>query len=473
MSPIRRLMITAAVGLLSATVVATQAMAQAGTGCGAGGLAPTECGLGGQLRGQIGDGLPLPISIAPAQGGSGSLAVSGPFTAITIQSAPATMSGLPLVGKGLGQPGQIRPTPSATIMQTTGAAPRALTLAPGAFHYGGQPQGSIGVNVVNFAVFAVHTNLTYDTPHPGTTKLGAAAVTFSGAAIPTAAANVLSAGGRVGAATVTYYANATTAGPGSPTNNYGGPATAPTAMAGNGGTVDVNGVARFTATGNQFGGQSIGRAIGKAKVYFNGVPLVQATDLPCKVTATPGQGTTAQGPLVPFNTGTDCVFSLSIVDLTISDATVGVAGGAFGGLTEGSAFTTTKGVFTGTIGFNGTIIGQNNPVMNGTGMNIPFTGQGNRAVGFPLTTGKLSITVTQVQGGTSEMFIRTGVDARDAGGNGVVALVTGSMTARDISGGNANRTWITLEIPEPSAIMAAGVALLALGGCHRFSRRRA
>ena len=38
----------------------------------------TQCGLGGQLRGQIGDGLPLPISIAPAR--------TGPFVDITIQS---------------------------------------------------------------------------------------------------------------------------------------------------------------------------------------------------------------------------------------------------------------------------------------------------------------------------------------------------------------------------------------------------
>ena len=46
------------------------------------------------------------------------------------------------------------------------------------------------------------------------------------------------------------------------------------------------------------------------------------------------------------------------------------------------------------------------------------------------------------------------------------------MTARDISGGNANRTWITLEIPEPSAISAASAGLFVLIGCHRMVRRR-
>jgi hypothetical protein len=302
-------------------------------------------------------------------------------------------------------------------------------------------------------------------------------VTKGSAAIPTANANVLKAGGRIGAPTVSYFAGATDtmASPSNnPTNNYGNgvpPTNIQTAMAGNGAVPPVNGIARFTSTGTQFGGQAHGRAIGTAKVYFNGKPLDPGTQLPCKVTATPAEGTNAQGTFVPFVTGGPCEFSLSIVDLTISDATVGVAGGQFGGETSGSAYETSTGVFTGTIGFNGTIIGQGIPVTN-AGANIPFTGQGNQAVGMPLTTGMLSVTVTQVQGGTSEMFIRTGTDARTAAGNGVVALVTGSMTARDISGGNSNRTWITLEIPEPSAIFAASAGLFALFGMHRLARRR-
>ncbi|MEO1936560.1 MAG: hypothetical protein ABGX04_17440, partial [Myxococcales bacterium] len=57
------------VAFLAPIVFASTASAQAGVAC-----AGTSCGLGGQIRGQIGDGLPLPISIAPAQGGSGSLA---------------------------------------------------------------------------------------------------------------------------------------------------------------------------------------------------------------------------------------------------------------------------------------------------------------------------------------------------------------------------------------------------------------
>jgi len=465
---LRNKLVIVMVAFLAPFIFASTATAQAGAAC-----SGTVCGLGGQIRGQIGDGLPLPISIAPAGGGSGAAATQGPFTGITILAAPAfPLGALDFVGLGLGQQGQLKPTAGATIMQTTapGTGPRQLTIAPGAFAYDqANPRGSIGVVNFNVAVFAVQTDLQYNAPHPGTTLLGAAAVTQeSGGAIPTPDANVYKAGGRVGAATVSYYAGATANG--DINTNFG--ATIPqTAMAGAGNTPPINGIARFTSTGNQFGGQAIGRANGTAKVFFNGFPLDPAVDLPCKVTATAAEGTNAQGGFVPFNTGPDCQFSLSIVDLTASNATVGVAGGKFGGLAVQTAYTTPSGVFTGTIGFNGTLIGTGAAVTV-VGAGIPFTGQAGQAVGVPLTTGMLSLTVTDVVGATSEMFVRTGIDARDSGGNGVVQLVTGSLTARDISGGNANRTWITMEIPEPSAILAASAGLFALFGCHRLVRRR-
>ena len=465
----RNMLAISMAAFLAPMMIASTASAQAGAAC-----SGTSCGLGGQIRGQIGDGLPLPISFAPAQGGSGSMEFVGPFTAITIQGTGPS-------GKGLGQTGQVKPTVAATIMQTTPTAgPRQLTLAPGVFHYGAQPQGSVGVVALNIAVFAVQTNLTYDVPHPGTTKGGLAAITQENSGpIPTGTlANKFFAGGRVGAPIVSFYANATTAGPGSPTNNFGQTGIAVPAN-GQGGLDDINGLARFTATGNQFGGQSIGRAMGTAKVYFNQLPgglpggnLVPSVDLPCKVTATALMGTSANPAIgsafVPFETGTDCQFALSIVDLTGSDATVGIAGGRFAGIGVGTAFTTPSGYRTGTIGFNGTILGSNGPIAPA----VPLTGQGNKGVGFPMTTGMLSVTVDLVVGVTSEMFVRTGTDMRDAAGNGVVALVTGSLTARDISSGNANRTWITLEIPEPSAILAASAGMFALFGCHRLARRR-
>jgi len=392
----------------------------------------TVCGLGGQLRAQIGEGLPLPISIAPAQ--------TGPFADITIQTAPATPSGLPLIGQGLGQEGQIKPTSMATIMQTTAAPhaaktgnPRAITAPPGLFQYDRLTEGSIGVVAFNNAVFAVQTNLIYDNPHPGTDA--------NGNPVPGLGASAMySAGGRSGLPTVTFCAGATgTLGTRSPDNNWLGACTDP----GNG--IGINGLARFTKTANQFGGAGAGRTTGTAKVYFNkdGLALI---NLPC----------------------TGCEFQLS----EGSPQSTAVFGGAFGGTAMNPAFQTPTGVYTGTVGFNGTILGVGNAVTV-AGAGIYFTGQAASSVGFPNTTGRLTISVTSVLPGEPvEIFKRTGIDARDANGNGVVAMVTGAMSARSISKGNANRGWVTYEIPEPSSILAASAGLLALFGCNRLARRR-
>ena len=165
---------------------------------------------------------------------------------------------------------------------------------------------------------------------------------------------------------------------------------------------------------------------------------------------------------------TGCEFQISTVVLPLTP----VAGATFGETVMIPAFYTPTGVYTGTVGFNGTIIGVGDPVTI-AGVGIPFTGQAATSVGFPWTTGRITISVTDViPGEPVEIFIRTGTDARDANGNGVVALNTGAMSARNISKGNANRTWVTLEIPEPSAIFAASAGLFALFGCHQLVRRR-
>ena len=465
----RNLLAISTISFLATTLMVDSASSQAGSAC-----SGTSCGLGGQIRYHIGGDRPLPISSSGAFGP----ATSGPFTAITMITSVAAyrfQTALPVVGQGLGVHGKIKPTPSATIMQTTapGTGPRGLTLAPGAFHYGGHPPGSIATAQNWITRLAVQTDLSYDIPHPGTTKLGAAAVTQeSGGPIPTGTmANKLYAGGRVGAATVSFYADATANG--TVGTNFGA-TVAPTPMAGEAGTPPINGVARFLATGSQFGGQIIGRAVGSVKVFSNLTgQLSRSFDLPCKVTATPLSGTTRQlGSVVPFKTGPQCRFTRSIRNLTASDATVLVEGAAFNALATKPAYATPTGVFTGTIGFNGTILGTGAPV-TAAGVGIPFTRDARQTVGLPYTTGRLSITVTGVDNFFgSEMFVRTGTDARDAAGNGVVALVSGSMTARDISGGNANRVWMTIEVPEPSAILGAAAGLFALFGCHRLARRR-
>ena len=71
----RNTLALALMALLAPLIFVGSASAQAGLAC-----LGTVCGLGGQIRKQIGRGLPLPISIAPAR--------SGPFSAVTIQTAP-------------------------------------------------------------------------------------------------------------------------------------------------------------------------------------------------------------------------------------------------------------------------------------------------------------------------------------------------------------------------------------------------
>jgi hypothetical protein len=411
------------------------ASAQAGLAC-----SGTVCGLGGQARGQIGDGLPLPISIAPYY--------LGEFVDITIQTQPATPNGLPLVGKGLGQAGQVKPAPDATIMQTTAAPhaakagnPRALTLAPGVFHFQ-EDEGSIGVLGFNQAVFAVQTNLIYDGPHPGTTGGTTADPGYPFAGVPVTGipfvggSAMISAGGRSGGSVVSFCAGQT----GTPDNNFNGNCTAPADGIG------INGLARFTKTRNQFGGGGTRtRVLGTAKVYFNKNGLNLA-DVPC---AGPG-----------------CEFQISL-----GSPPSAVVGGAFGITQMNPAFQTPTGVYTGAVGFNGTIISVGNAVTV-AGAGIPFTGQAATSVGMPGTTGLLTLSVTSVVGATPEIFARSGVDARDANGNGVVAIVGGSMSARSISLGNANPSWLTYEIPEPSAIFGTAAGLFALVGCHQLVRRR-
>ncbi len=426
---IRNRLAIALMTFLVPVAFAGTASAAAGDAC-----AGTVCGLGGQLRAQIGFQLALPISIAPAG--------SGPFTRITMQTQPATANGLPLRGNGLGQPGQIKPTALATIMQTTAMLhtefdPRKITLPVGNAGFDALVvgEGSIGVVAVNAAVFAVQTNLVFDNPHPGTDGFGNPVSVPGGGG-----SRQLSADGRKGGPTVTFCMGS--GGPGGNINNNFNNACITPA---DGDFDGINGIVRYTKTKNQFGGVSTGRTLGTVKVFFNKDSLL-LNQLPC----------------------TGCEFQISEVPVP----TKAVFGGPFGTTVMNAAFTTPSGVYTGTVGFNGTILNIGNLVTM-AGVGIPFTGQAATSVGFPLTTGKITISVTAVFPGEDfEIFRRTGTDARDANGNGVVALNAGTMSARFISKGNANRTWVTLEIPEPSAIFAASAGLFALFGCHQLVRRR-
>jgi len=73
----------------------------------------------------------------------------------------------------------------------------------------------------------------------------------------------------------------------------------------------------------------------------------------------------------------------------------------------------------------------------------------NTESGFPFTTGMLTISAMSAKG-APEKFVISGGDTRSAGGNGVLQLVSGSLSTRTLSGPNANRQWVRLILADYS-----------------------
>jgi hypothetical protein len=96
----------------------------------------------------------------------------------------------------------------------------------------------------------------------------------------------------------------------------------------------------------------------------------------------------------------------------------------------------------------------------------------------PWTTGQVIIANPAAAGGP-ETFTLTGKDSRTNGGNGVIQMVAGSVSARIASGANANRGWVRLILsPNGAAVpsmsmpgLVATVALMLLGFGYATRRR--
>ena len=101
-----------------------------------------------------------------------------------------------------------------------------------------------------------------------------------------------------------------------------------------------------------------------------------------------------------------------------------------------------------------------------------MTGLTNMAAstGYPWTTGMLTL-AAPAAGGGGELFMITGMDTR-VGGVGAIQLVTGTLSRRTVTGPNANRAWLRLAIPEPSATLGTLGALGMLALCHALARKR-
>jgi hypothetical protein len=93
------------------------------------------------------------------------------------------------------------------------------------------------------------------------------------------------------------------------------------------------------------------------------------------------------------------------------------------------------------------------------------------ATGFPWTTGRVAISVPAALGG-KEAFTITGMDSR-VNGVGGISLVSGALSNRHLTGANASRGWLRLNLPEPAAALGAGAAIAALAICHGLARRHA
>jgi hypothetical protein len=98
--------------------------------------------------------------------------------------------------------------------------------------------------------------------------------------------------------------------------------------------------------------------------------------------------------------------------------------------------------------------------------------------GFPWTTGMLTIVATAA-GGAGETWQLTGRDGRNATGAGVIQMVSGALSTRNLVGDNANRGWVKLVLSKaPHGVpalsppaLAATAALMLLAAGYAMRRR--
>jgi hypothetical protein len=356
--------------------------------------AKTVHSLTGNARGQIGDGLPIPIGFTPAP-----------------------------VGKIKAQPG-------ATVQQTLGPDPKALAIGDNAFTYGVLNPSTraqvIGVYGANNILFQVMTNLSF----PGAANAGTS----------------FKAGGRSGAATVTYCPGQAVPNPIPSTWN-------PTCGSPTQGS--INGLIRYKKTANQFGGAGaqapVGGSANVAIVVGSGPNVPGGAN--CKAG---GPGCLAQfGKAAPYPTaGNGAPWGWA-------GSTPGTAPGPASGVAKVNA--ATNGTITNVISITG-------------GLGAPNTAT---TFGAPWTTGMITVQANLAQGGP-ETLVLTGADNR-VSGVGTLSLVAANVSARTVTGPNANRGWLNMTIgagiPATPAIPPGGLAaiagLLTLAGGYVVRRRQA
>jgi len=151
------------------------------------------------------------------------------------------------------------------------------------------------------------------------------------------------------------------------------------------------------------------------------------------------------------------------------------ASNAEAGVTTGAPTATTPGVpapagtMTGSFAPNGAVLASNQCVPPACAVTLVNSVIGEK--GNPWTTGL--ITVSAPAAVPAEVFYLSGTDTRPGGvGSGNISMVSGTTSTRSLSGPQANRGWVSLTLPEPTAMAGAAGALLMLGVCHNMVRRR-
>jgi hypothetical protein len=351
------------------------------TGCGS-----ATYSLSGNARFQIGDGLPIPIGGTPPPNG------------------------------------RVAVHPGATLRQT-GVDPKTMNLTGGVQGFDGPPI-NLPVFLANPNVFQVNTN-----------------VSLGSAVSPVQPRGIFQAGLRTGAALVTFCAGqtATVIAGGNPgcTGPAGGPTTG-------GGNPSVEGLMRYTATKNQFGGPTTTGAVGGTA----DVAIRANAAAPCTIG------------------NADCVVVMAIAD----PFPTGAVGNEFGFSNTTVGLAAANGLFRASITTAGSVIAVG--TVFGDGVKNPV-----HEYGGPWTTGMLTVSQTAVAGPVDEIFVFSGYDNR-LRGIGNISLVAGSVSDRALSGLNSNRGWLNYTIkPNPnlptvgSHGLVALMGLMALAGAYALRRR--
>ncbi len=358
-------------------------------------------GGGGQIH--IGNGLALPIQQAATPGQTGTVF---PPLGVPVRTGPA-----PLIA------GTIVKSLKSTAGGKQGYQ-RRLSVPVGVLSKAAG-QTTVGVKFSNPNLFAVGTNLKFTWP-------AAPAVLSTGAAV---------GGGGTGVATISAH----------------------------GGSMTYS-----NALGKRFGGPA----------HFALSPGAPAGDFPqapvtiwLKVNlATPACTHSAPffgGP--PATPNTACVAGVVLANPTglagpggVSTLSLTTMGAAVGGPNVALAKLGTSPLGTLLPGLAPPVVTKPYPFPAATNPLIPPNNNATSRPG-PWTTG--NIVITNAAATPAETFTLSGKDSRTANGAGTIQFVSGALSSRAATGGNANRGWLRLVLTSPQPVPAMSpLGLAAMAG---------